>query len=135
MKAWLHIGTWSLTFSAWTLLATPACAEASFEMPAGTDIGQIVLAICSLLALIVVGAYALRRVSGIKARPGTVAMLGGLAVGSRERVVLVRVGDTQVLVGVAPGRVSALHVFEEAGRSEVKLQWEAVGTGEQRSCA
>jgi flagellar protein FliO/FliZ len=38
-------------------------------------------------------------------------MLAQLPLGTRERAVLVRVGDTQVLIGVAPGSVRTLHVL------------------------
>lgn len=36
-------------------------------------------------------------------------VLASLPVGQRERVVLMEVGDRQIVVGVAPGRVSRLH--------------------------
>ena len=44
---------------------------------------------------------------------GGLRILGGLSMGARERVVLLQVGDTQLLVGVAPGRVQTLHVLEQ----------------------
>ena len=44
---------------------------------------------------------------------GALRMIDGMALSTRERVVLVQVGDTQVLLGVAPGRVEALHVLEQ----------------------
>ncbi|WP_172600428.1 FliO/MopB family protein [Sulfurivermis fontis] len=40
-------------------------------------------------------------------------MLGGVPVGQRERVVLIQVGNKQLLLGVAPGRVQTLHVLDE----------------------
>ena len=54
-------------------------------------------------------------------RFGAGALMGGqsmkvvsaLSVGPREKVVLVEVGDQQLLLGVAPGRVSHLRDFEE----------------------
>lgn len=39
--------------------------------------------------------------------------LATLSLGTREKICLIEVGDKQVLVGVAPGRVNQLHVFEE----------------------
>ncbi len=38
-------------------------------------------------------------------------VVAGLSVGQREKVVVLQVGDTQMLLGVAPGRVQTLHVF------------------------
>ncbi|MFT5453142.1 MAG: flagellar protein FliO/FliZ [Enterobacterales bacterium] len=39
--------------------------------------------------------------------------LASLALTAREKVCLIEVGGKQVLIGVAPGRVNQLHVFEE----------------------
>ncbi|MCK5385550.1 MAG: flagellar biosynthetic protein FliO, partial [Gammaproteobacteria bacterium] len=44
---------------------------------------------------------------------GNLKVLGGISVGQRERIVLVQAGDTQLLVGVAPGEIRTLHVMEE----------------------
>ena len=40
-------------------------------------------------------------------------VLADLPLGQKERAVLIRVGTTQILLGVAPGRVSTLHVLAE----------------------
>jgi flagellar protein FliO/FliZ len=59
-------------------------------------------------------AWLLRRVGRLQSSAdGTLRVIGGLALGTRERVVLVQVGETQVLLGVAPGRVQAVHVLQE----------------------
>lgn len=39
---------------------------------------------------------------------------GGIQVGARERVLIVQAGDKHLLIGVAPGRVQTLHVFDQA---------------------
>lgn len=52
-----------------------------------------------------------------RARIGGVSNLrinGGIQVGARERVLMVQAGDKHLLIGVAPGRVNTLHVFDEA---------------------
>jgi flagellar protein FliO/FliZ len=38
-------------------------------------------------------------------------VLGGVAVGPRERLVLVEVGETWLIVGVAQGQVNAVHTM------------------------
>lgn len=40
-------------------------------------------------------------------------ILGGVSLGPRERAVLLQVGGTKLLVGVAPGRVQTLYVLGE----------------------
>ena len=38
--------------------------------------------------------------------------LANMSVGTRERIVLIEVGDKQILVGVTPTQINALHVFD-----------------------
>jgi flagellar protein FliO/FliZ len=45
-------------------------------------------------------------------------VLAELPLGQKERAVLVRCGATQLLLGVAPGRVSTLHVLAEPIETE-----------------
>lgn len=40
-------------------------------------------------------------------------IIAGLSLSAREKVVLVQVGDKQVLLGVAPGNVNLLQVFDD----------------------
>jgi flagellar protein FliO/FliZ len=44
---------------------------------------------------------------------GALKILGGLSMGSRERVVLMQVGEEQILIGVSPGRIQTLHVLDK----------------------
>ncbi|MDH3325910.1 MAG: flagellar biosynthetic protein FliO [Gammaproteobacteria bacterium] len=38
-------------------------------------------------------------------------VIGGLTMGQKEKIVLLQVGDEQVLIGVAPGNIQKLHVL------------------------
>ena len=40
-------------------------------------------------------------------------VMGGVSVGQRERVVLLQAGETQLLIGVAPGEIRTLHVLDK----------------------
>ena len=72
-----------------------------------TAIGLVVV-----LAMIIGMAWLLRRFGGLPTvGKGAVSIVGGVSLGARERAVLLQVGDEQVLVGVAPGQVRALHVL------------------------
>ncbi len=42
-----------------------------------------------------------------------IEIVSGVSLGSKERVVLLRVGDEQVLVGVSPAGMRRLHVIKE----------------------
>ncbi|ABM61272.1 flagellar biosynthetic protein FliO [Halorhodospira halophila] len=96
------------------LLALPAPAWA--ETVPGVEaeaIARVIVALLVVLAVIIGLAWLLRRFGGgAVGGTGQMRVLGSLPVGQRERVVLVQVGDTQLLLGVAPGRVQTLHVLE-----------------------
>jgi flagellar protein FliO/FliZ len=44
---------------------------------------------------------------------GAIDVIADIPLGAKERAVLLKVGQKQILVGVAPGRVNTLHVLEE----------------------
>jgi flagellar protein FliO/FliZ len=72
----------------------------------------VVLGLAAVLALVIAAAWMLKRFSALGgAGSGLIRIVGGAAVGQRERVVLVEVGNTWLLVGVAAGQVRALHTM------------------------
>ena len=77
-------------------------------------LGQVTLALCIVLGAIFVCAWFARRMRNISGgRPGAVNVVAEVRLGPKERAVLLQVGATQLLVGVAPGQISALHVLAE----------------------
>lgn len=73
---------------------------------------QVLLALALVIAAIVATAWLLRRFGPTPlGAGGALRVLGGVAVGPRERLILVEVGETWLVVGVAPGRVSAVHTM------------------------
>lgn len=81
-------------------------------LPAG-GLLRLTLGLLLVLGAIAACAWLLRRLGRFPAAAGRMRVLGGVSLGARERVVLVQVGATQLLLGVAPGRVQALHVLDE----------------------
>ncbi len=74
----------------------------------------VVFGLALILLLIYGCAWLMKRAGAINL--GGVAgmkIVAGVSVGPREKVLLLEVGDQQVLVGVAPGRVSHLASFEQ----------------------
>jgi len=75
---------------------------------------QMFLGLFVIVVLIVGMAWLMRRMSNVSGlNAGSLKVLAGVSVGQRERVVLIQAGDTQLLVGVAPGSVRAIHVMDE----------------------
>lgn len=76
------------------------------------DIGSafgMVLALGFVLALIVGGAWLVRKFGGpLTASSGPFKVLASISLGGRERAVLIQVGSEQMLLGVSPGSVRNL---------------------------
>ena len=72
-----------------------------------------------VLAAVFAAAWIVRRLRTC-ARPGAGAIniIADVALGTKERAVLIQVGAQQLLVGVAPGRVNTLHVLAEPVRTD-----------------
>ncbi len=66
------------------------------------------------LVLIFGIAWAFKRYTHFpKGRGQNMRVVGGVSLGPRERVVVVEIDDTRLVLGVAPGRVQTLHVLNE----------------------
>ncbi len=103
--------------------------------PAG-NVLQVLAGLAVVLLVMWACARMLKRYgAGRQASAGALRVLGGVAVGQRERVVMVEVGGTWVLVGVAPGRVNALHVMDKLPDAAPPAGAEAAGSGFAASLA
>lgn len=72
--------------------------------------GSLGLILVAIFALV----WALRRSGNFtRGRGGKMQVVDVLSLGQRERLVLVAVGDQQLVLGVAPGRVQAVHTLDE----------------------
>jgi flagellar protein FliO/FliZ len=95
------------------LFAAPHAASPAAPVGAG-GLASVTFALLLVLAAIFAVAWVARRVRGIGNRVGNaIDVLADVPLGPKERAVLLKVGTEQVLIGVAPGRVSALHVLRE----------------------
>lgn len=73
---------------------------------------QVLLGLGAVLVVIALLAWLMRRVGpGQTGAGGAIRVVGGIAVGPKERVVIVEVDETWLLVGVAPGLVNTLHTL------------------------
>jgi flagellar protein FliO/FliZ len=73
-----------------------------------------VISLAAVLALLGALAWLAQKLrNGSRVRGGLIEILSGVSLGTRDKVVLLRVGDEQVLVGVSPSGMRALHVIRE----------------------
>ena len=73
------------------------------------SVAQLALSLAAIIALILAVSWVLKRLKlgAIRGR-GEIAVIDQLSLGPRERIVLVRVGGSQVLIGVGAGGVVGL---------------------------
>jgi flagellar protein FliO/FliZ len=91
----------------------PMVAQAQSAAPPPTDLGgsvvQLVLGLAVVIALLFASLWLLKRLSAPRGEAaGLIRVVAGTAVGPRERVVILEVGGTWMVLGVAPGQVTAL---------------------------
>jgi flagellar protein FliO/FliZ len=93
--------------------AAPQTAERATTPGAGSLV-QVTLSLVLVLAAVFAAAWLLRRLKTIsKFSSGPIEIVADVSVGPKERAVLVQVGGKQLLLGVAPGRVTTLHVLDQ----------------------
>jgi flagellar protein FliO/FliZ len=81
--------------------------------PAG-GLAQVTFSLLLVLAVIFAAAWGVKRLRGVGQRSvKTLHVIADLSLGPKERAVLIQVGQQQLLVGVAPGQVTTLHVLTE----------------------
>jgi len=86
---------------------------------------QVIVSLLLVLAAVVMVAWVLKRINLPQQGAGNaLKVISGVAVGQRERVVLVEVNDTWLVVGVAPGQVNALHSMP---KGSIPVQANTVG--------
>lgn len=103
-------------------LSSPLFAIAEVARPAFTppppaamstgSVLQVVLSLILVLAAVLLVAWLLKRINLPQhGAANLLRVVSGVAVGQRERVVLVEINDTWLIVGVAPGQVQTLHTM------------------------
>ncbi|EJZ57205.1 MULTISPECIES: flagellar biosynthetic protein FliO [Pseudomonas] len=97
--------------------ATSAAAVAAPAIGSGVagQLTQLVFGLLLVLGLIFFLAWLLRRVqqSGPAGKGQVIELIGSRALGPRDRLMLVQVGNEQILLGLSPGTITALHVLKE----------------------
>lgn len=103
-----------LTLASW--LPSAALAQSVAKPPVaapapdfGGSLLQLSLSLAAVVAMIFGTLWLLKKLTQQRSSAtGLMRVVAGTAVGARERVVIVEVGSTWLVLGVAPGRVSAL---------------------------
>jgi len=81
-------------------------------------LGQMLFGLALVLGILAAAVWLLKRFASPIRGNGLLRILGITAVGAREKVVLIEVGEKILMLGVTPNNVRSLHVFE---RGELPL--------------
>ena len=100
-----------------------AAAEKQFAAPQVTQhvpvsttgsLIQVTVSLLLVLAAVFAAGWVMRKLRGFgRLHSNAMTVIADLPLGTKERAVLVQVGTQQLLLGVAPGRISTLHVLPE----------------------
>lgn len=107
----------SMTFAGFAYAAEgtkPFAAPATAPLPSSniSNVGQVTFALLLVLAAVFAVAWMLRRLKVLNRKGARhLEVVAELALGAKERAVLVRAGKKHVLLGVTATQVSALHVL------------------------
>lgn len=78
------------------------------------QLGQLALGLVLVVGLIFLIGYLMRRVGPLAPHGGQqIKLISSLALGPRDRLVLIDVAGKQLLLGASPGRITTLHAFDE----------------------
>lgn len=96
--------------------AAPVASAAQGSAPVisgGASLAQAGLGLFAVIALILGMAWLARRVGLVRHGSGGAAMkvVGSLMLGARQKVVMVEVGDTWLVLGVSAGEIRPLHTL------------------------
>jgi len=90
--------------------AAPAHAAEADPGLAGS-LGQMVIGLAVVVGLLLATLWLIKRLSMPRGATAGLKVLGAVAVGQRERVVLVEMAGQVLVLGVTPGSVRTLHVL------------------------
>lgn len=101
-----------LLLSCLTLPNSAWAADAVAISPSGGML-KMVLGLALVLAVMALITWVLKRMMpNIANKHSVVRVVGGVSVGSRERVLVLEVGDRWLVIGVAPGQVNQIANLE-----------------------
>jgi flagellar protein FliO/FliZ len=93
-----------------TVLAAPTATETAL---ADLGVGRVVFGLLAVLAVIYALAWMVKKQQGIKGYfTPHMSVVGVLPMGKNEKIVLINVGNEQLLLGVSSQQITTLHKIE-----------------------
>lgn len=105
------------------LIVVPPLAASLPAMAAGADVAGVsgmLLSLLLILGLFVLAAWLIRRYLPQAGKSGPVKVIGATALGTRERIIVVEVEDTWLVLGSGGGQLRTLHTLPKPKTAESK---------------
>ena len=75
---------------------------------------EILFSLILVVALIFFAAYLFKKSGAYRfGQRSDIQVISGISLGARERIVVVKVENTRLVIGLAPGQMRTLHVLDE----------------------
>ena len=104
-----------LSLSVFVSLSVKAAEEKAMPVDplSASSIANMVMGLGLVLLLIFLMAWVVKRMGGMQLSGSQkIKLLSGLSLGAREKVILIQVENKRLVLGVAQGQVSTLHVLD-----------------------
>lgn len=109
----------AVVFAVWPVAAAAAGTPEAVSLG---QLGQVGLGLIVVLGVFSVCVMLLKRLPMMRTRQGAnLRIIEGIALGARDRVLLLQVEQTRLLLGVSPGRIECLHVMGDAAGFKTQL--------------
>lgn len=79
-----------------------------------TEYSHTALSLLGVLALIIVLMYVLKKIRSSKTfNHSSIRIINAMSIGTKEKIILVDVNNTLLLIGATPSHIGTLHVFKD----------------------
>ena len=113
IKSRIYCASMLFVFSAKAHSVEDAASQTMKSDPmSGSYLLQLVLGLFVVVLCIIALAWFAKKMNRFQSiTDDSLKIIAGISMGARERVVLLQVGEEQLLIGVSPGRINKLHVL------------------------
>jgi len=122
----LTIGMYFYFYTASVYAVTPEIEKlGELNSPVSlSSVIQVIVGLFIVLIVIAISAFMLKRVGRFSSLDnGILKIVATLAIGTRDRIVLLQAGEQQILIGITPGRINTLCQLEKPiDISEVEMK-------------
>ena len=95
-----------------SLARPPATPGLEFAPLIDGHLLQMLLGLAIVLLLIIGLSWLVRRTGALGTQGNAIKVIGSMALSTRERLILIEVDQVRLLIGIAPGHLHTLHVFD-----------------------